>query len=266
MKNTSTKWVIALALVMLSMVAPKSHAATMECTLLVDAPTGRVLLRQGVCDRRQSPMSTFKLPIALMGYDAGVLASATDPRWDYKPEYGGPARVRKSVDPETWLADSIVWYSQEVTRRIGRREFAGYVEAFDYGNRKITDGPDGKDGLTHAWLMSSLAISPDEQVAFLRRILDRSLPVGDTAIDRTIAIMPTFASGGWRVRGKTGSGIFPDRRGRLGWFVGWAEKEGRTIVFARMRVGPRAGSVPPGLALRDLFLKEFPDQATAAGR
>ena len=43
------------------------------CTLLADASTGAILSQDGECDRRVPPASTFKIPIALMGYDAGYL-------------------------------------------------------------------------------------------------------------------------------------------------------------------------------------------------
>jgi beta-lactamase class D len=75
------------------------------------------------------------------------------------------------------LRDSIVWYSQEVTRRLGPERFAAYVKAFEYGNEDVSGNPGKADGLAQSWLMSSLAISADEQVRSIRRLLDRQLPV-----------------------------------------------------------------------------------------
>lgn len=238
--------------------------APMQCTLVAEAGSGAVVVRDGACDRRATPASTFKFPIALMGYDAGVLKDATSPRWDYRAEFDAPERARKPIDPTSWEKESIVWYSQEITRKLGMARFRGYVEAFDYGNEDVTGTPGRDDGLTQAWLMSSLAISPTEQVAFVRAFLARSLPVSPRAFEMTAAILPVFAApGGWTVHGKTGSGWLrhpdgrPNRDRPVGWFVGWAEKAGRTVAFARLRINEGRTPRPLSLAVRDGLLAEL---------
>ncbi|ASX27927.1 hypothetical protein BA173_03570 [Rickettsia sp. MEAM1 (Bemisia tabaci)] len=48
---------------------------------------------------------------------------------------------------------------------------------FSYGNQD-TSGDKGKNnGLTNAWLSSSLEISPEEQIAFLQKLAADQLPV-----------------------------------------------------------------------------------------
>jgi beta-lactamase class D len=255
--------------VFLMMLAPASLALSapeiIECTVILDQETGAALVRNGICGERFTPMSTFKVPLALMGYDAGVLKDEHSPRWDYDPKFGAPKRARKPTDPTSWEAESILWYSQELTRKLGEARFARYVEALGYGNGDISGIAGQDNGLTHSWLSSSLLISADEQAQLMNRILARNLPVSDKAFAMTSAIVPTFeAKDGWRVQGKTGSGSLRDRNGKLdrarpiGWFVGWAEKYGRKIVFARLRVGNQRPSEPSGLALRAVFLDELP--------
>ncbi len=45
---------------------------------------------------------------------------------------------------------------------------------------------------------------------------------------------------GWTVHGKTGSSVERDAQGKIdrsrqfGWYVGWAEKDGKQVVFARL--------------------------------
>src|SRR5690606_27431320 len=152
----------------------------------------------------------------------------------------------------------IVWYSQEITRRLGMVRFFDYVERFDYGNRDVTGGPGEIDGLTEAWLMSSLAISGDEQVRFLHRFLTGRLPISSNASRMVREIVPVFKGpDGWTVHGKTGSGRLRDHDGRpasdrpLGWFVGWAEKQGRKVIFARLLVADRAHDEPLSFRTRD---------------
>lgn len=240
-----------------------ARSASLECTLIVDFASGDVLRRDGDCDRRVTPMSTFKVPLAFMGFDAGILTGPHDPVWQYRPEFDAPKRARKAVDPTIWETESILWYSQELTRKMGREAFARYVAAFGYGNGDISGHPGG-DGLTHSWLASSLVVSADEQADFIRKALLGTLPVREDARRKALAVVPVFEAGGWTVHGKTGSGRMRRKNGRLdrsrpvGWFVGWAEREGRMLVFARMKVGNEPVDGPLGLRLRDEFLADFP--------
>ncbi|TIP37123.1 MAG: class D beta-lactamase, partial [Mesorhizobium sp.] len=73
------------------------------------------------------------------------------------------------------------------------------------------------------------------------------------------SLLPSFAAGDWTVQGKTGSTMLgQDGRRSLGWFVGWAEKDGRRIVFARLVVDAKRTNQPKGLATRAAFLKDLP--------
>lgn len=237
-----------------------------DCLLIWDWNDDRTITRDGPCDQRFSPCSTFKVPLALMGFDAAILKDIDNPRLVYDGRFPAPARDRKAVDPTIWLRDSVVWYSRVLTAELGMARFQNYVDALDYGNRDLTGTPGKSDGLTQAWLMSSLQISPDEQVRFLSRLLRGQVPVSARAQAMTIASLPTFTlDGGWRVVGKTGGGwrVRPDgsadESAAQGWFVGWAERDGRKVVFARLHVSPRLLTDPvgPGPAARQLALGDL---------
>jgi len=253
------------ALVFASTFAANAQTRRVDCTLLVDADTGKTLLRRGDCDHRASPASTFKVPLAVMGFDAGVLTSGTKPAWPYRAEFDAPKRDQKTVDPTIWERDSVLWYSREITRRLGMEKFDAYVSGFGYGNADLSGDPGKDNGLTNAWLASSLKISPDEQVVFVRRLLADALPASKRASARVRAILPRFpVDGGWTIRGKTGSiylrngkGQF-DRSRPIGWFVGWAERGERRIIFARLIVDTKRADGPLGPTIRSRFLKDFP--------
>jgi beta-lactamase class D len=237
----------------------------LECTVIQDAASGKTLYQDGVCDQRFSPASTFKVPLALIGYDTGILSDEHTPTWDYKPEFNAVEREHKTVDPTIWEKDSILWFSREIARRLGYERFAGYVSRFDYGNNDVSGDPGKNNGLTQSWVNSSLKTTPIEQVNFLRRLLAQKLPASAKAYDMTKAIIPTFKAGGWMVQGKTGStrlrnqaDTIEDKRS-LGWFVGWAQKDGRQIVFARLVVDTKRTDMPKGLKTRALFLKDLPN-------
>jgi beta-lactamase class D len=236
------------------------------CTLVTELETGRALKREGDCERRASPASTFKVPLSLMGYDTGILKDEDEPAWPYKPEYKAWNDAwRRTTTPRPWLRDSVVWYSQALTREMGMERFRRSIDAFGYGNRDISGDKGKANGLTHAWLSSSLQISPVEQIGFLAKLLKRELPVSGRAHDMTLAIMPTFAlPDGWSAHGKTGSGFQPSRDGtpdrsrQFGWFIGWAQKGDRRILFARLIRDERKENSVASFRARDSLLADLP--------
>jgi len=247
--------------------AAAARAETVNaCTVVADAASGEILSRQGEgCGMRATSASTFKLAISLMGFDAGFLKDAHTPALPFKKGYAdwNPA-WRGTTDPAKWIKDSVVWYSQQVTTAIGKDRFARYVREFHYGNEDVSGYPGKDNGLTHAWLSSSLEITPLEQLDFLRRIVRRELPVGSHAYDMTQAIADNgMQPGGWRVYGKTGSGPSKNPDGTnasgkpWGWFVGWATKGDRTVVFARLTRDTKRPATSPGIAARAVMLDDF---------
>jgi len=70
-------------------------------------------------------------------------------------------------------------------------------------------------------------------------------------------------SDGWVPRGKTGSayprqtdGNFDRARG-WGWYVGWAEKDGRRLVFVRLAQDEQRHEVSGGLRARDALIEDW---------
>ncbi|TCT05097.1 class D beta-lactamase [Aquabacter spiritensis] len=254
-------WIAGAALAALGCAGLGPARAAEECFLVTELKTARVIAKQGLCASRHSPASTFKIPLALMGYDSGILKSATEPVFTTEPglDTAGGALGALWAGPQTpqsWMKNSVVWYSQVLTRKLGMERFAGYVKSFAYGNENLSGEPGQDNGLTQAWLSSSLALSPREQVDFLRRMLTGGLKVQPEAVDRTADLLRLPEQpGGFDLYGKTGTGFLRladaklDRTRPFGWFVGWVEKDKDVFVFARFMsldvasdepLGPRA--------------------------
>ncbi len=244
---------------------PKSHPDEHSCLLIRDLESGKTLKEEGECQTRTSPMSTFKIPLALMGYDAGILKDEHHPAWPFKEGYQvNKDNDRLTTDPTTWEANSVVWYSQKITQDLGIKKFQDYVTSFSYGNMDLSGNKGKNNGLTRAWLISSLEISPQEQTDFLRHMLNQEFQLSAQAYKTTFAIIPKFdAAHGWKVSGKTGSGWLrtpngtPDHNHPLGWFVGWAEKGDRKVVFAKRIIGDEESDKPMGPTARDEFLADL---------
>ena len=242
--------------------AATAHA---DCTLVADAATRRILKQEGECASRITPASTFKIAIALMGYDAGFLRSEHTPVLSYHAgDVAWRASWRADTDPQKWIRDSVVWYSQRVTAALGATRFQDYTAAFGYGNADVSGDPALHDGLRFAWINSSLQISPLEQLAFLERLVRRELPVNPFAVDMTARITALPVAGGWHLHGKPGTGAprlangLDDDAHAYGWFVGWAVKGSRTLVFVRQTQDRSPQDGPAGLRARDAFLPTLP--------
>lgn len=234
---------------------PAATTAAEVCTAIADAATGRLLVQRGDCTTRVTPASTFKIAISLMAYDSGFLVDEHAPLLPYRPgDVDWRPSWRHPTDPEKWMRDSVVWFSQKVTRSLGNERFAAYVHRFDYGNADVA-GDAAHDGLTLSWIGSSLAISPLEQLSFLARLVRRQLGVRTHAYAMTARLTAFGHVAGWDVHGKTGAAD------GWGWYVGWASQGTRTLVFARLvrSDGTQPAAIPAGAWSRDGFIAEFPE-------
>ena len=251
-----------LATVLMAAIAP----ASADCTLLVSAETGKTLMEEGDCHHAMPPNSSFKIPIALMGYDAGILRDEQTPAMPFKSSYSAMIESwAQTTTPAMWMKNSVVWYSQEITGKLGMAAFRRYVQAFDYGNQDVSGNPGKHDGLTRSWLTSSLKITPYQQAAFIRKLVLRQLPVTAHAMEMTAKItriQPDIA--GWEIHGKTGSGIPDGPDGKedwsrgFGWFVGWAENSNRKVIYVQLIQDKQQQDSFAGPRAREAMLQRLP--------
>ncbi len=201
----------------------------------------QVIMSEGDCRSRHAPCSTFKIAISLMGYHEGLLNDEMHPKLPFKEGYVDDIdKWKQSHTPYSWLKNSCVWYSQVITQQLGMKKLIHYMAEFDYGNQDVSGDKGRNNGLTNSWLSSSLEISPEEQIVFLQKLLENDLPVSRISHEMTknILFVEDLADG-WKLYGKTGSGslLNQDRTEKLkdrqiGWYIGWIQKENRTIIFA----------------------------------
>jgi len=184
------------------------------------------------CRERFSPCSTFKIANSMIALDTGV---STGPEFTLK--WNGTtypfASWNRDQNMRSAFSNSVVWYYQEIARRIGPVRMSNYVHQLNYGNC------DTSGGITNFWLQSTLQISAEEQVAFLRRLWENKLPVGKDSQRITRELMKLSVDAVGRILyGKTGTG--GDARAdvaRLGWFVGCVEDGDRKVFFATRITG-----------------------------
>jgi beta-lactamase class D len=250
---------------------PGSAEAALDCTEIVDASTGAAVLLQGACGQRVTPASTFNIAVSLMGFDSGILRDAHTPRLPFKTGYADwNENWRTATDPSSWITNSTVWYAQQVTSQLGAARLDQYLAQFDYGNRDTSGDPGKGNGVTGSWIGSSMQISADEQIAFLRKIVNRELPVSSHAYDVTMQLVKLPSeTGGWQVYGKTGTASARRADGSedisqsYGWFVGWATRGNRKVVFARLLRDKVQDGSSAGPRVKAAFLRDLPARLAA---
>jgi beta-lactamase class D len=177
------------------------------------------------CKKRWSPCSTFKIPNSLIALETGV---ATDENFTLK--WDGTKQPYDTWNQDHTLraaiANSVVWYYRELARRIGEARMKDYIEKIDYGNKDISGG------LDKFWLMSSIAISANEQVEFLLKLITNKLPFSERTVNIVKDIMTLEKNDLYVLRGKTGSGENKDIKRTQGWFVGYLTLGDNAYVFA----------------------------------
>jgi beta-lactamase class D len=202
------------------------------CFVLYDLKGDRYLrYNEERCRRRFSPFSTFKIPNSLIGLETGVIKDAEfvipwdrvkypPKNWDTEPfKHWG-----QDHSLSTAIKYSVVWYYRELASRVGAERMNQYLESLGYGNR------DASGGIDRFWLDSSLRISADEQVEFLKAFYQGRLPVSKRSLDIVKEIITLEQTDSYKLSGKTGGGPIGERA--LGWFVGYLETKGNVYFFA----------------------------------
>jgi beta-lactamase class D len=206
-----------------------------QCKCFLAVENNKVLVQEGDCKTRHSPCSSFKIALALMGYDAKFLKDEDHPRINFQEGFTDwMSAWRQPHTPKLWIKNSCVWYSQEITKALGFEKFKEYLERFDYGNKKINK----ETGLVRSWISDTIQISPKEQSMFIDKLLNQKLKIDHNAYTRTKQIIyKETIFNGWKVYGKTGTGHNQRKDGtkimdqQIGWFVGWIETQERKIII-----------------------------------
>lgn len=189
---------------------------------------------------RRLPASTFKVYNALVALETGVVR---DPDslfvWDgverEVAEWNRDHSLRSGMEAST------VWLYQRVAAAVGRERYASAFAREPFGNGAV-----GAD-VTRFWLDGPLAISPDEQVAFLDRLRRGALAFRPEVQATVRGLLVRYPEAGGTLVGKTGWGGFGDPEAeQIGWLVGWVERarphpQGRgTVAVFALQVRPRS--------------------------
>lgn len=188
-------------------------------------------------DAPSVPASTFKILNTLIALETGVARPDTPFPWDGVERFV-PAWNQDLTLREAFRVSAVPVY-QEIARRIGHDRMAHWVRAAGYGNAAIGD----ETGIDRFWLDGPLAVTPEQQIDFLRRLLTDDHPFSNETIAALREIMVVESTDAWTLRAKTGW----DDQGARGWYVGFLERgpdAAETWLFALRIDMPDAGLAP----------------------
>lgn len=216
--------------------APFREEGVEGALVVADVASGaRTVVNPTMADKGFIPCSTFKIPNTLIGLETGVIP---DERfslpWD-KKKRKGPSEWDADHDLTSAMRNSVVWFYQEVARRIGEPKMQEHLTRFRYGNATMGAPIDT------FWLKGALRITPEEQADFLRRLARDELPVKAEHTAIVKRILANESHEGTVIRWKTGLG--EQDGNHVGWLVGFIERAGNTSVFASVVTGSNEEAV-----------------------
>ncbi len=165
------------------------------------------------------PASTFKILNSMIALQVSSITSIDDTiKWDevdrgYKP-------WNKDQTMKSALPISCVWFYQELARRSGKEKMQKWITESNYGNKKI------ENNIDRFWLDGKLAISANEQIDFLEKLINNKLPFDKNIQETVKKIMITDSTENYIIHSKTGWS------NNIGWNIGFVETKNNVWIFA----------------------------------
>ena len=170
-------------------------------------------------DKEIVPASTFQILNSMIALQEASIASINDTiKWD---------GINRSFD--LWNKDqtmksalpiSCVWFYQELAHRTGNEKMQEWIDNTNYGNKKI------ENKIDRFWLDGNLAISANEQIDFLEKLVKNELPFDKNIQETVKGILITDSTKKYIIHSKTGWSQ------NIGWNVGYIETKDNVWIFA----------------------------------
>ncbi len=174
------------------------------------------------------PASTFKIINLLIALETKVIADeneviawvgSTDTvKYGYRPEIYHDMTVKEAFEV------SAGWVFVELAKKIGRENYKKYLAACQYGNLNLSQTEHD------FWNFGDFAISPLNQVSFLKKLYDGNLPFSKRNIEIVKRVMQTEQTDAYTISAKTG--WTRENNTNTGWWVGFVENKQGVYFFA----------------------------------
>ncbi|WP_449384818.1 penicillin-binding transpeptidase domain-containing protein [Chryseobacterium shigense] len=179
--------------------------------------------------RKQTlPASTFKVINMLIALETQTIASETDiVKWPGKTDtirYGYRPDIYHDMPVKEAFELSAGWVFVELAKKIGKKNYIKFLSKSRYGNLDLSQTD------ADFWNFGHFAISPLQQVEFLRNFYMNRLPFSKKHIDIVKKVMLTEQNAEYTIHSKTG--WTRDGGMNTGWWIGYVENANGTYFFA----------------------------------
>lgn len=174
------------------------------------------------------PASTFKIINLLIALETNTIkdeneivkwVGSTDiVKYGYRPEIYHDMPVKKAFEL------SAGWVFVELAKKMGKDTYKKHLTESKYGNNNLSQ--------TEAdfWNFGDFAISPKNQVEFLKSLYEEKLPFSKRNTDIVKNVMITEQTEDYTIRAKTG--WTRENNINTGWWTGYIETKKGTYIFA----------------------------------
>lgn len=181
------------------------------------------------------PASTFKIINLLIALETNTIKDENEIiKWIGKTDtvkYGYRPEIYHDMSVKEAFEVSAGWVFIELAKKIGKENYKKYLSVCNYGNLNLTESNDD------FWNFGNFAISPINQVEFIKKLYEEKLPFSKHNIDIVKRVMITEKTEESLIRAKTG--WTRENNINTGWWVGYIEANNNTYFFATLLLRDR---------------------------
>jgi beta-lactamase class D len=178
------------------------------------------------------PFATLEIPVALAALETRTVHNLNEVtpwnRFKYPQPEISSADWNSDHTLRSAFTQSVPWYWQDLSERLGTARLDAALRKFAYGNQTLSalsaESP-------QCWQDGALRISALAQTEFLTRLANESLPASKLRQRELKSLLLRESGEGYRLYLKTGVGFLQSGY-YLGWSIGWLETADSNYVFA----------------------------------
>ena len=197
--------------------------------VIYDNSKGQYILSDTIGSNQGTlPASTFKIANLLIALETKTIANVNEVvKWPGSTDtikYGYRPEIYHDMSVKEAFEKSAGWVFVELAKKIGRENYKKFLGLCSYGNVDLSQKEDD------FWNFGAFAISPMQQIQFLKNLYNEKLPFSKTNIDIVKKVMVSEQTGQFTIRSKTG---WTRENGmNTGWWVGYLENRSGVYFFA----------------------------------
>jgi beta-lactamase class D len=181
------------------------------------------------------PASTFKIINLLIALETKTIKDENEiVKWVGKTDtlkYGYRPEIYHDMSVKEAFEVSAGWVFIELAKKIGKEKYKKYLSACNYGNLNLTENNDD------FWNFGNFAISPINQVEFIKNLYEEELPFSKRNIEIVKKVMITEQTDSYTIIAKTG--WTRENNMNTGWWIGYLEANNNTYFFATRLIQDR---------------------------